>query len=90
MAAQTIVQFGPFRGCTLTELRNAKRAYVAASASGGFNGRLSGASINGQSFSYSGDHYTREELGEQLSAAFQSLGSDEFGSPVGHSGAATF
>ena len=88
MSTSATVPYGPFRGCTLADLRSAKRSYVAAAASGGFNGKLIGASVNGSSYSYSGDEYSREEFGEQLAAAFLSLGSDEMGSPIGNSGAA--
>lgn len=89
-SSSSVVPYGPFRGCTIADLRSAKRAYVASAQSGGFNNKLSGASVNGQSFSYSGQEYTREEFGEQLAAAFISLGSSEFGLPIGNTGAARF
>jgi hypothetical protein len=90
MPTYPTVPYGPFRGCTIADLRSAKRAYVNSASAGGFNSKLSGASVNGQSYSFSGQEYTREEFGEQLAAAFLSLGSDEFGLPLGHSGAARF
>lgn len=88
MATSQRVPFGPFRGCSIADLRSAARSYIAAASAGGFNSKLTGASVNGQSYSFSGTEYTREEFGEQLAAAFLSLGSDEFGGPLGHSGAA--
>jgi len=90
MSTSATVPYGPFRGCTIADLRSAKRAFVASAASGGFNNKLTGASVNGQSYTFSDQEYSREEFGEQLAAAFQSLGSDEFGAPIGNKAAVRF
>ena len=88
MSTSATVPFGPFRGCTIADLRVVRNAFVASARTGGFNNRLSGASVNGSSFSYSGQEYSRDEFGDQLAAAFLALGSTEFGNVIGNSSAA--
>lgn len=90
MSTQAFVPHGPFRGSTLADLRTAKTAFVNAGKSGAFNSVLTGASVNGSSYTFGGQEYSREEFGEQLAAAFLMLGSDEFGAPIGRSSAVRF
>jgi hypothetical protein len=77
--SQQVVTAGPFRFCTKAQL-DAERAKFTASA-GDFNQTLTGASVNGQSYQFGGKEYNREEFGDQLAAAYCSLGIYDYGCP---------
>ena len=76
-----VVQFGPFRFRTMNDLDQIRAAMIAREPSAGV--QLVGSSVSGQSFQWSigGATYTEEELGDQLAAAYCSLGNYEYGRP---------
>lgn len=84
------VQFGPFRFHTKIDLDVKREAFVAKEPSAGM--QLVGSSINGQSFQWAvgGATYTDEELGDQLAAAYCSLGIYDYGTPTPNRSAARF
>lgn len=85
-----VVQFGPFRFRTKADLDVLRLAFIAKETSAG--AQLVGSSINGQSFQWSigGATYTDEEYGDQLAAAYCSLGVYDYGTPTGNRSVARF
>jgi hypothetical protein len=88
-----VVPNGPFGGCTVQQLNQARLEFTA-SASGSFNsGQLSGASINGQSFQFAAPdqrEYTRTEYWEHLKAAYCQLGITDYGTPASNRASISF
>lgn len=84
----TLVQSGPFRFCTKAQLDEVRDQFAASA--GTFNDRLLGSSQNGQSFTFGGRDYTREEFGDMLAAAYCSLGEYRYGTPQSNRAAIRF
>lgn len=84
----TIVTSGPFRFCTKAQLDEVREQFAAAAPS--FNDRLVGSSGNGHSFTFGGRDYTREEFGDMLAAAYNSLGEYKYGTPQSNRSAIRF
>jgi hypothetical protein len=81
MSAQ-VVQSGIYRFFTLGDLNQERLRYKAEVQKS--NSRLTGASINGQSFQFqvNGRGMTLEQWGDQLEAAYVSLGVTDYGFPT--------
>jgi len=76
------VQFGPYRFFSKTQLDAERVRFVAEVQKA--NTQLTGASVNGQSFQFTvnGREITLEEWGDQLAAAYLSLGITDYGAPA--------
>ncbi len=84
------VQFGPFRFNTKEDLDALRLAFKARHSALGMV--LIGNSTNGQSFQWQvgSEKMTDEELGDQLAAAYCSLGIYDYGQPTGNRSAVSF
>lgn len=78
----TVVTFGLYRFFSKAQLDAERVRYVAEVAKA--NTQLTGASINGQSFQFTvnGREIPLEEWGDQLAAAYVSLGITDYGTPA--------
>jgi len=83
-----LVQSGPFRFCTKANLDAVREQFTAAAPA--FNDRLISSSVNGNSFSFGGRDYTREEFGDMLAAAYCTLGEYKYGIPQSNRAAIRF
>ena len=81
--SQQVVQSGPFGGCTLQQINQARIEFTGGAST--FNSGLSGASINGQSFQFMAPdqrEYTRAEYWNHLQGAYVQLGITDYGFPT--------
>lgn len=76
------VLFGPYRFFSKSQLDTERLRFVAEVQKA--NTQLTGASVNGQSFQFSvnGREITLEEWGDQIAAAYLSLGFTDYGNPA--------
>ena len=88
MSTLPTVQFGPFRTYTKGDLDAVRFEWKAQRPS--ISGRLTSASVNGQSYTIGGVEFAREEALDHLAAAYCSLGIYDYGQPAGNRAVALF
>jgi hypothetical protein len=90
---QPVVQSGPFGGCTVQQLNQARLEFTKTASGSYAAGTLSGASIAGQSFQFAAPdqrEYTRTEYWEHLKAAYCQLGITDYGTPASNRASISF